>query len=176
MSSRRLSASLCGEIVAVQAQSSNATRGFAVEDTVAIGLRFENGALGTFLLSDTAGSARSWEQTSRENTDYPSYDDEDCYVIAGDMGSLSVPTMRLKTYGRKEDRSWFKPFETGVAEMVRADPLEKQLAHFCDVIAGTAQPLVTVYDGIQNLRIVEAIAQATRTGAIVNTGRPSVVV
>jgi predicted dehydrogenase len=165
--------SLCGEIVAVQAQSSNSTRGFAVEDTVAISLRFENGALGTFLLSDTAGSARSWEQTSQENTSYPSYDDEDCYVIAGDMGSLSVPTMRLKTYARKEDRSWFKPFETGVAEMVRADPLEKQLAHFCDVITGTADPLVTVYDGIQNLRIVEAIAEATRTGAIVNTGRPS---
>lgn len=163
--------SLCGEIVAVQAQSSNSTRGFPVEDTVAISLRFENGALGTFLLSDTAGSARSWEQTSQENTSYPSYDDEDCYVIAGDMGSLSVPTMRLKTYSRKEDRSWFKPFETGVAEMVRADPLEKQLAHFCDVIAGTARPLVTVYDGIQNLRIVEAIAEAARTGAIVNTGR-----
>jgi predicted dehydrogenase len=168
--------SLCGEIVAVQAQSSNARRGFVVEDTVAIGLRFENGALGTFLLSDTAGSARSWEQTSQENTDYSSYDDEDCYLIAGDMGSLSVPTMRLKTYARKEDRSWFKPFETGVAEMIRADPLEKQLAHFCDVIAGTAQPLVTVYDGIQNLRIVEAIAEASRTGAIVNTRRPSAAV
>jgi predicted dehydrogenase len=163
--------SLCGEIVAVQAQSSNSTRRFPVEDTVAIILRFENGALGTFLLSDTAGSARSWEQTSEENTSYPSYDDEDCYVIAGDMGSLSVPTMRLKTYGRKEDRSWFKPFETSVAEMTRADPLEKQLAHFCDVIAGIAQPLVTVYDGIQNLRIVEAIAEAARTGAILNIGR-----
>lgn len=164
--------SLCGEIVALQAQSSNSTRGFEVEDTVAIGLRFENGALGTFLLSDTAGSARSWEQTSQENADYPSYDDEDCYVIAGDMGSLSVPTMRLKTYARKEDRSWFKPFETNVVEVVRADPLERQLAHFCDVIDGNAQPLVTVHDGLQNLRIVEAIAEATRTGVIVKTGPP----
>lgn len=163
--------SLCGEIVAVQALASNATRGFRVEDTVAINLRFESGALGTFMLSDTAGSARSWEQTSQENASYPSYDDEDCYVIAGDMGSLSVPTMRLKTYGRKEDRSWFKPFETSVADVDRADPLERQLAHFCDVITGTAQPLVSVYDGLQNLRIVEAIAEATRTGAIVNTGR-----
>jgi predicted dehydrogenase len=161
--------SLCGEIVAVQALSSNTTRRFSVEDTVAINLRFESGALGTFLLSDTASSARSWEQTSRENASYPSYDDEDCYVIAGDMGSLSVPTMRLKTYGRKEDRSWFKPFETGVADIDRADPLERQLAHFCDVIDGTAQPLVTVYDGLQNLRSVEAIAEAARTGAVVNT-------
>lgn len=165
--------SLCGEIVAVQALSSNVTRGFPVEDTVAINLRFENGALGTFLLSDTAASARSWEQTSQENKSYPTYGDEDCYVIAGDMGSLSVPTMRVKTYALKEDRSWWKPFQTGVEEIDRADPLERQLAHFCDVIEGTKQPLVTVFDGLQNLRITEAIAEAACTGAIVATKRAS---
>ena len=39
---------LCGEIVAVQAFSSNETRGFPVEETAAINLRFAGGALGTF--------------------------------------------------------------------------------------------------------------------------------
>src|SRR5512132_4554968 len=72
---------LCGEIVAVQAFASNATRGFPVEDTVAINLRFANGALGTFMLSDTAASARSWEQTSQENAAYATCDDEDAYTI-----------------------------------------------------------------------------------------------
>jgi predicted dehydrogenase len=161
--------SLCGEIVAVQAFASNAARGFAVEDTVAINLRFENGALGTFLLSDTAASPRSWEQTSQENKSYASYDDEDCYVIAGDMGSLSVPTMRLKTYATKSDRSWWKPFDVSTASIERTDPLERQLDHFCDVIEGNAQPLVTVRDGLQNLRITEAIAESARTGAIIDT-------
>lgn len=75
--------SLCGEISAVQAISSSARRGFAVEDTVAITLAFANGALGSFLLSDSAACARSWEQTSQENKQYASDDDEDCYVVAG---------------------------------------------------------------------------------------------
>ena len=83
---------MVGEIVAVQAFASNATRGFKVEDTVAINLKFDNGALGSFLLSDTAGSAKSWEQTSQENKQYPTYPDEDCYTIIGNRGSLSVPT------------------------------------------------------------------------------------
>lgn len=160
---------LCGEIVAVQAFASNATRGFPVEDSVAINLRFANGALGTFLLSDTAGSAKSWEQTARENKSYPSYADEDCYVIAGTFGSLAVPTMRLKTYAKKEDRSWWKPFEVGTVDLVRADPLERQLEHFGAVIRDEAQPLVSVRDGLQNLRVTEAIAEAARSGAIVGT-------
>ncbi|MDR5753259.1 MULTISPECIES: Gfo/Idh/MocA family oxidoreductase [unclassified Caballeronia] len=160
---------LCGDIVAVQAFASNATRGFAVEDTVAINLRFANGALGTFMLSDTAASARSWEQTSQENKAYATYPDEDCYVIAGTSGSLSVPTMRLKTYSRAEDRSWWKPFDERVVAVRRDDPLANQIAHFVRVVRGEAEPIVSARDGLQNLRITEAIAKAARTGAIVDT-------
>lgn len=78
--------SLCGDITAVQAMASHASRGLAVEDTTAIVLRFANGALGSFVLSDTAASARSWEQTSGENPAYDSHDDEDCYLVAGTPG------------------------------------------------------------------------------------------
>jgi predicted dehydrogenase len=164
--------SLCGEIIAVQAFASTATRGFPVEDTVAINLRFASGALGSFLLSDTAASARSWEQTSQENKSYPTYPDEDCYLIVGTAGSLAIPTMRLKVYDRKEDRSWWKPFRTAVAEVDRTDPLELQLEHFCDVIRGEAKPLVTARDGLQNLRVTEAIALAARTGQPVSIEVP----
>lgn len=158
---------LCGDITAVQAFKSHATRGFPVEDTVAINLRFANGVLGSFMLSDAAACPRSWEQTSQENKAYPSHDDEDCYVIAGTDGCLSVPTMRLKTYPRAEDRSWWKPFEVGTVGLVRDDPLKHQIEQFGAVVRGEASPLVTARDGLDNLRVTEAIAEAATTGRVV---------
>jgi predicted dehydrogenase len=160
---------LCGDIAAVQAFSSHAVREFPVEDTVAISLRFANGALGTFLLSDTAACPKSWEQTSQENKAYPTYDDEDCYVITGTNGCLSIPTMRIKTYPRKEDRSWWKPFEVGVVGMIREDPLAHQIEHFGAVIRGEAKPVVSALDGLKNLRITEAIVEAAKSGRVVET-------
>ena len=159
---------IVGEIVAVQAFSSNAVRGFEVEDTVAISLRFANGALGTFLLSDTGASPKSWEQTSQENKVYPTYPDEDCYTVIGTDGSLSIPTMRLKYYATKEDRSWWKPFETQTIPLERADPLAKQIEHFAALIRGEAKPLVSGRDGLQNLRVTDAIVEAAKTGKVVN--------
>ena len=155
---------LCGEIVAVQAFASNAVRGFAVEDTVAINLRFANGALGSFLLSDTAACARSWEQTSQEDPAFANHHDEDCYVIIGTHGSLSVPTMRLKTYPNDADRSWMKPFDSDVVALQRDDPLKHQIAHFIAVARGEVAPLVSAADGLANLRVTEAIALAAGSG------------
>lgn len=158
---------LCGDIAAVQAFASNSVRGFAVEDSAVINLRFESGVLGSFALSDAAASARSWEQTSQENKAYPSYGDEDCYVLSGTLGTLAVPTMRLKTYADSQQASWWLPFELGAVDLVREDPLKRQLDHFVDIVLGQAEPLVSVRDGLQNLRVIEAIAQAVRTGQAV---------
>ncbi|WP_028661203.1 Gfo/Idh/MocA family protein [Nocardioides insulae] len=161
---------LCGDIVSVQACTSNATRGFPVEDTAAIVLRFANGALGTFLLSDAAASERSWEQTSGENPDYPTHPEENCYVLAGTDGSLAVPTMRLRTYPDRDKRSWWEPFETSTAHVDRADPLAAQLEHFLAVIRGEQPPLATVRDAAETLRVTRAVAEAARTGGVVETG------
>ena len=159
---------MVGEIVAVQAIASSATRGFAVEDTVAVNLRFDNGALGTFLLSDTAASPKSWEQTSRENEAYATSADQDAYVVIGTDGSLAVPTMRVHRYATKEGRSWFEPFETATIPLERADPLARQIEHFAAVIRGDEKPLVTGRDGLQNLRVVDAIVEASRSGGTVD--------
>jgi predicted dehydrogenase len=160
--------SLVGPIVSVQAMTSDTTRGFAVEDTAAMVFRFAGGALGTFLLSDAAASARSWEQTSGENTSYPRYDDEDAYVIAGTTGSLAIPTMRLKVFAGK--RSWWEPFETSVVKVDRTDPLANQIEHFAAVIRGEADPVVSGRDGLDTLRVTEAVRVAAASGGIVETG------
>ncbi|HTI49117.1 MAG TPA: Gfo/Idh/MocA family oxidoreductase [Casimicrobiaceae bacterium] len=154
---------IVGEIVAVQAMASSRTRGFEVEDTVAINLQFDNGALGTFLLSDTAASPKSWEQTSGENEAYARCDDDDAYAIIGATGSLGVPTMRVRRYGSAQARSWFEPFQVRVEPVERQDPLANQIAHFAQVIRGEAEPLVTCRDGLANVRVTEAIAEAART-------------
>jgi predicted dehydrogenase len=154
--------SLVGDVVEVQAVTSNATRGFPVEDTAAMIFRFANGALGTFVLSDTAASVRSWEQTSRENTSYPTYPDEDCYHIAGTAGSLSVPTMRLKVFGGTP--SWWEPFEESTVDLERSDPLANQVDHFAAVIRGETGPICSGRDGLRTLQVVDAVLEAARTG------------
>ena len=154
--------SLVGDISSVQAVTSNATRGFPVEDTAAMIFRFAGGALGTFLLSDTAASARSWEQTSQENTSYSTYGDEDAYHIVGTRGSLSVPTMRLKVF--EGERSWWAPLTTSTEDVGRSDPLANQVTHFAAVIRGEVQPVCSGRDGLKTMRVVDAVVEAARTG------------
>ena len=153
---------LVGDVVEVQAMASNATRGHAVEDTVAINLRFANGALGTFLLSDTAASPRSWEQTSGENKAYDHHGDQDCYVIAGTQGSIMVPTQRVYRY--EGERSWFAPLSMAPLPQTEVDPLVRQLAHFCAVIRREAVPLVSAREAFKTLQVTLAVAEAARTG------------
>lgn len=159
---------LVGEISQVQAITSNSTRGFAVEDTAVINIVFKNGALGTFTLSDTAATARSWEQTTKENPGYPNYPEEDCYLISGTKGSLAIPTMKLKYYADGTTPSWWTPFVEDVLPISRVDPIELQLRHFADIINGKCLPLVTARDGYRNLLIVEAIKESAKKRQIID--------
>ncbi|MDE2452196.1 MAG: Gfo/Idh/MocA family oxidoreductase [Burkholderiales bacterium] len=152
---------LIGDIVEVQALASNAVRGFAVEDTVAINLRFANGALGSFMLSDCAASVRSWEQTSGENKAYDHHGDEDCYLVAGTRGSLALPTLRLLS--AEGEASWFEPLAASRIEASPADPLERQFRHFCAMIRGEAPPLVPVAEALKTLEVTLAVAAAAAT-------------
>jgi predicted dehydrogenase len=153
---------LAGEIVEVQAFVSNARRGFEVEDSASIGLRFASGALGSFMLLDVAASTRSWEQTSSENPAYPRDPSEACYLLSGECGSLAVPTLRVQT--AEAEASWFEPMRECRLSAAPADPLQRQLDHFCAVIQRAAPPRVSVRDATQSLRATLAIAEAAASG------------
>ena len=69
--------------------------------------------------------------------------------------------MRLKAYAG--ERSRWKAFREDVIDVERADPLARQLEHFCSLIRGETEPLVTGRDGLQTLRVTLAIHEAART-------------
>lgn len=162
---------LCGDIVTVQATASHRVRGFEVEDTAAMTFTFASGALGSFVLSDVAASARSWELTSGEDPAYPRNAGESCYEVAGTTGSLSIPVMRVRSYDGTP--SWWEPMRVREEPLAPVDPLAAQLEHFCDVVSGTAAPLVTVADATRTLATTLAILEAAATGHSVEVASPA---
>ena len=84
---------ICGDVESIQALQSNAVRGFPVEDTAAMLLRFTSGALGTISISDTVAAPWSWELTSGEDKAFPRTD-AFCYLVGGTEGAVSIPASR----------------------------------------------------------------------------------
>ncbi|MGL9623819.1 Gfo/Idh/MocA family oxidoreductase [Bradyrhizobium sp. U531] len=159
---------ICGEIAEVQALTSNKARGFAVEDTAALLLRFGGGALGTVTVSDATPAPWSWELSSGENAAYPRQD-EPCYIFSGTEGSLSVPNMELWSYAGRP--GWYAPLSRQTVAPPAFDPLVEQLRHFCAMIRGDEQPLITAEDAMGTLAVVEAVGEAARTGQTISPGR-----
>lgn len=158
---------LVGPVVSVQAMESSAQRGFAVEDTATVLLRFANGALGTVTVSDTVAAPWSWELTSGENSAY-SHTPESSLWIGGTHGSLTVPALDLWRHDGEPD--WWNPIAADRVEAPVADPLALQIQNLSAVIRATAVPVVTGRDGLDTLRVIAAIKQAAATGRTVHVG------
>ena len=156
---------LCGDIISVQAIESNSARGNAVEDTAAILLRFGSGALGTITVSDAIVAPWSWELTAGENPAYP-HTGEACYQIGGTRGSLTVPY--LDVWYNKEKRSWWEPIDQERIPVDQVDPLTSQIRHFCRVIRGEETPRVSGREGLDTLKVIDAVKQAAATGQLIH--------
>ena len=160
---------LCGEITEVQALSSNAVRGFAVEDTAAAVLRFASGALGTVVLSDAAASPWCWDFCAAEQDQYPRQDVQS-HFIAGTHGSLSLPDLALWNY--RGERSWHAEMTLEKTFVHKADAYSRQLQHFAAVIEGREAPLCSAVDGLRTLQATLAVAEAARSGQAVSCTLP----
>ena len=149
---------LLGEIVEVQAMASSAARGFEVEDTAAVALRFANGLLASLLLSDCGASPRSWEQTSGEDASYDHHPEQSCCMLVGTHGSLLLPTLDLYTHAGEP--SWHAPLKAERLPRAPGDPLVRQLDHFCAVVRREAAPRCDLASATRTLQATLAIAEA----------------
>ena len=160
---------LCGDVATVQASTANAARGFPVEDTAAAVLRFRSGALGTLLVSDSASAPWNWEWGSRENALRP-YEPENCFLVAGTLGSLAVPSLELRWHeeGRQD---WNVPLTSRRVQAPIADAYHEQMRNFAGVIRGSEVPVLDGLDGTRTLATTLAIAESARTGQPVDVER-----
>jgi predicted dehydrogenase len=154
----------CGEVEAVQAIQSNAVRGYEVDETTVVSLRFVSGTLGTLSASDTVVAPWSWEHTTGENPAYPKTD-QLCYLLGGTKGSLSIP--RLDLWSNKTKPSWWEPFSVERTVSAEIDPLRLQIQQFCNVIQGKEKPLVSGREGLMTLKVIDAIQLAAVSGAMI---------
>jgi len=159
---------LCGDVATVQAAAGNAVRRFPVEDTAAAVLRFDNGMIGTLIVSDTAATPWAWETTSRENPFFPA-EPQNCILIAGTRGSLTVPALELRWYEGQQD--WGLPLTSRRVPFVPADPYEEQMRHFAAVIAGAEAPVLDGRNGAMTLATTLAISKAARTKSAVRVAQ-----
>jgi predicted dehydrogenase len=151
-----------GEIKAVEAIASNRQRGFAVEDTAAALIEFDNGVLGTFFVSDSAVSPWTTEQGTGESPEFP-FSGESNYRFMGRRGSLEFPELVQWTQAG-DAQDWNKPIQAQRIHAPTIDPYVAQLDHFRDVIRGTAPSLQPVEDGARSLLATLAIAEAAAAG------------
>lgn len=163
-----------GEIVAVRAMTANAVRGFPVEDTAAIILRFASGALGTIVLSDATETPWNWELTSGENAIYPRQLAE-CGMIAGTKGSLSIPGLELWNHAERPgtERGWNAPMLRERLSFAPDDAYRRQLRHFGRVIRREERPRVSARDATRTLSVCLAVLESARTGQEETLNSPS---
>jgi len=154
---------ICGEIQSVYAAVSSAERGFEVEDTACVTLRFNNGALGTVVTSDCVPSCWSYEATTGENPAY-FHTHEDCYLFFGTEGTLAFPTMRRFHYASPSATGWEYPIKTEENSVQEQDPLVRQMEHFCAVIRGDEEPRTSGEDALRTLAVIRAVLNSGASG------------
>ena len=152
---------IAGDIASISAETSNAVLGFEKEDAAAMVLRFKNGALGTFLLSDQTHSPWSWEQATGENAAFP-FSGQNALHFMGTEGSLEFPKLKLWSSDAKPE--WRTPLKARELVGAMEDAFINQINHFDQVIQGRAEPRISAQDATDTLRATLAVYEAAKSG------------
>ena len=139
---------LFGDVTDITALGSDAQRsGGRIESGGAI-LRFANGLCATISFADTAPSPWGFEAGTSENPNIAATG-QDMWWITGTQGGIAFPSLTL--WGGAKD--WSEPAQPTALSAEKTTPLMAQLAHFCDVIAGSASPIIDIDDAAQTLKV-----------------------
>jgi predicted dehydrogenase len=152
---------LFGDIASVQAMTSNAIRGFEVEDTAVVLLGFRNGALGTVTVSDTAIAPWNWDLSTGEAERFPQQD-VNSHFLSGTDASLTLPRLELWLY--REGKSWHDELTEERTALHFGDPYAEQMRHFRAVVDREEPPVCSAVDAMRSLEATLAVAEAAESG------------
>jgi predicted dehydrogenase len=161
---RHLLCDMSGEVTSVQAVTSNAVRGHAVEDTAAVILRFAGGAVATLVTSDATPAPWNYDLGAGELERFPPQD-VDALWLCGTEGSLTLPQLQLWRYAGA--RGWAEPLTLERTAPMRSDPYDEQLRHLRAVVEGRETPLCSGRDALATLHTARAVHEAAASGATV---------
>lgn len=153
---------ICGEVESISAEVSHAVRKWEKEDAAGMVMRFANGAIGAFMLSDQAASPWAWELATGETVFFPRAG-QNSVRFMGTKAALDFPNLTLWRHG-DDAPDWnhaIRPDEIGLE---LEDAFVRQITHFAAVIEGKETPVVTVEDATATLRATLAVFDAAKTG------------
>lgn len=153
---------ICGDVVSISAETSNASLGFEKEDAAGLVMRFKSGALGTFVLSDQATSPWSWEYATGETAFFPKTGQNAVY-FNGSKGALEFPNLVLWHHGN-EPADWNHALRRQEIPCDLDDAFLSQIDHFCAVIRGEQLPRITARDATDTLKATLAVFESATTG------------
>jgi len=157
---------IAGDITSISAETSNAALNFEKEDCAGMVLRFTNGAIGTFVVSDQSFSPWSWEHALGENAAIPA-SGQNAIRFMGTEGSLDFPNLTLwKSDNRVCD--WGSELVATNFAGDRVDAYVTQLSHFANVILGKELPRISASDAAETLRATLAVHESAKNGIRVN--------
>ena len=150
---------LFGDVKQVQGLGSNAQRGAARVESGAALLEFENGVAATIAFADTSPSPFGFEAGTGENPNI-AMTGQDYLHITGTKGAVSFPSLTLWSGAA----DWSEAPKERLREVTDNVPLDAQLLHFADVVAGRARTLISAHEGRKSLETTLEIEACVTAG------------
>lgn len=149
-----------GDVVEIQAMTSNHQRGQAVEDTAGVLLRFESGMVASVILSDAALTPWSFEGACDENPNIAGTGISS-WRIGCAQGALEFPGMNIWTDKKGLLGDWSRPLKSHTEDTPSVEPLYEQLSHFSNLIRkNETHAKCNGWDGINAMRLIDLIKQS----------------